>query len=88
MSTEYLTHQHQTRIAVQLVIEDDTGALAASLWLFISWWQITFYLLRKMVALVNELLQLKRDVVEAVEFTFTVLSIGLTALAFGFGVKR
>ncbi|MCG3208365.1 MAG: hypothetical protein FOGNACKC_01969 [Anaerolineae bacterium] len=74
---------HQTRIAISLVMEDDTGQVAQ--------------FLAVVTALMGLLLKFSRwtasavvwitDFIEAVDFTLKVFSIGVNALVFGLGVR-
>ena len=86
MTTAALTLQQQTRIAVKIIIEDETGVLAFSiLWvtgLFTLLWRINQWA----SAFSDELSSLASDLVKALDFTAKVLTIGFTALAFGLGL--
>ncbi|MCL4300559.1 MAG: hypothetical protein KJ077_32785 [Anaerolineae bacterium] len=74
---------HSTRIAVQIVVDDDTDSIAA--------------LILAITALINLLLQLGHfvskvvvlitDFVEAAQFTAAVFTIGFRSLAWGVGMK-
>jgi hypothetical protein len=78
-----ITLTHTTRIAVQIVVDDDTGNVAAlimALTAFVS-------LLVKLGSLVNETALLIGDFVEAFRFTNAVFTIGFKSLAFGMGVR-
>ncbi len=87
MTAATLTLQQQTRIAVKIIIEDETGVLAFSiLWvtgLFSLLWRIN----QRVSAFSNELSSLANDLVTALDFTGKVLTISFTALAFGLGLK-
>ena len=87
MTASALTLQQQTRIAVKIIIEDETGVLAFSiLWvtgLFTLLWRIS----RLVAAFRDELSSLAGDLVTALDFTAKVLAISFTALAFGLGLK-
>lgn len=77
------TVMHTTRIAVQIVVDDDTGNVTA--------------LILAITALINLCLQLGRfisiivllisDFVEAIQFTVSVFTIGFRSLAWGVGVR-
>lgn len=87
MNTGALTLQHQTRLAVHIVIEDDTGMLIYSLLLVTS----LFTHLKKARQLV---IAVKRDVSgwvadfkSSLDFTSKVFAIGFNSLVYGLGVK-
>jgi hypothetical protein len=87
MTTRSLTFHQQTRIAVNVIIEDDTGMLAFSILfvtgLFTVCWQIS----RVVSALKSELSLLAGDLTVAVDFTGKVLVIAFRSLTFGLGLK-
>lgn len=87
MTNHALTFQHQTRLAVQIVIEDDTGMLIYS-FLFITG---LFTHLKKTYQLVitakRELLGWVIDLKSALDFTSKVFAIGFNSLAYGLGVS-
>ena len=87
MNTRYLTLCQQTRLAVNIVIEDDTGLLAFSIVvatrLFTLFWQAN----RWGTVISNELSTLVSDVQTALDFTSKVLTIGFNALTYGLGVN-
>ena len=74
---------HSTRIAVQIVIDDDTGSAAALMMALTA----LVSLLVKLGSLIQEAALLVGDFVEAARFTNTVFAIGLKSLAFGMGVR-
>lgn len=87
MNTRCLTLCQQTRLAVNIVIEDDTGLLAFSIMLatrlFTLFWQAGQW-----VSSVNyQLSALTSDVKAALDFTGKVLTIGLNSLAYGLGMN-
>ena len=86
MNTRSLTLCQQTRLAMNIVIEDDTGLLAFSIILttklFTLFWQAS----RVVSSTRYELSLLVSDVKAAMDFTGKILAIGLNAFAFGFGV--
>jgi hypothetical protein len=87
MTTQSLTLNHQTRIAVQIIIEDDTGLLTFSTAvvtsLFTLFWQVS----QTVSAIRSEWSAWVSDIKAALDFTGKVLSIGFNALAYGLGVK-
>jgi len=73
-----------TRVAVQLVIDDDTGNVAAlilALTAFVS-------LLVKLGGLLTEAALWVGDLAEAISFTNAVFTIGLKSLAWGLAGVR
>lgn len=72
-----------TRIAVQIVVEDDTGKMAA---LFVALAALVS-LLVKLGSLLTEAALLVGDLVEAAQFTNAIFTIGLKSLAWGLGVR-
>ncbi len=86
MTARSLTLCHQTRLAVKVVIEDDTGMLAFSIVLatrlFTLFWQAS----RFAAAASYEVSALVSDLKAALDFTAKVLVIGFNALAYGLGV--
>lgn len=87
MTTHALTLQHQTRMAVHIVIEDDTGMLIFS-FLFIT---NLFTHLKKAHQLVitakRELLGWVIDLKSALDFTAKVFAIGFNSLVYGLGIS-
>jgi hypothetical protein len=87
MNTRCLTLCQQTRLAVKIAIEDDTGLLAFSIVLttrvFTLFWQAGQW-----VSSVNyQLSALTSDFKAALDFTGKVLTIGLNSLAYGLGMN-
>lgn len=74
---------NSTRIAVQIVVDDDTGSAAA---LIVALTALVS-LLVKFGTLLQEAAMLVGDFVEAARFTNAVFAIGFKSLAFGMGVK-
>lgn len=87
MTSRNLTLYQQTRLAVTIVIEDDTGTLAFSLLLvtgilsFFSWCN------RGVATIIREFINLASDVKEAVAFTAKVLTITVVSLGYGLGLS-
>lgn len=79
-----MTLTHTTRIAVQVIVEDDPNNLAALVM------AITFLvnLVVRLGWFVNQAALLVSDFTEAARFVTTVFTIGLKSLAWGFvGVR-
>jgi hypothetical protein len=70
---------HQTRIAVKVVINDDTGNVAALIMALTA----LIGLLVRLGQFINELALWVNDFNEAARFTHTVVIIGFKALAWG-----
>ena len=79
---------HQTTLAIQVIIRDETGTLTYSLLLvtklFVLVWQIAQWL----VSLIDDVVGFVDDVNASLSFTGQVLSILVKAIAFGLGVRR
>lgn len=87
MTSRMLTVEHQTRLAVNIIIEDDTGILVYSL-LYITTLFTLFKQISRMVSTVsNELSFLVTDYKSALNFTVKVLAISFNSLAYGLGVR-
>jgi hypothetical protein len=86
MTTQALTLNHQTRLAVQIVIEDDTGALAFSILLVTTLFALVRHVGQIVSATGYELSTWVSDFKAALDFTGKVLVIGFNAMAYGFGV--
>jgi hypothetical protein len=86
MNTRSLTLCQQTRLAVNIVIEDDSGLLAFSIVLatrlFALFWQAG----RWVSSVGDELSALANDARAALDFTGKVFAIGVSALGYGLGV--
>lgn len=86
MTTQMLMLNHQTRLAVSVIIEDDTRVLAYSI-LFVT---SLFTYLRKVSQFVRAIKRggslLVIDVKAAFDFTAKVFVIGFNSLAYGLGV--
>jgi hypothetical protein len=86
MTARTLTLHHQTRIAVSVIIEDDSGVLIYTIFLITR----LFTLLRRtgqlVAAILSELSLLMIDLKAALNFTAKVLVIGFNSLAYGLGV--
>lgn len=74
---------HTTRIAVTVVIQDDTGRVAGLLVALAA----LVGLLVRFGKVVTDLILLVCDVIEAVTFTAKVFTIGFKAMAWGLGVS-
>lgn len=79
-----ITLSSTTRIAVHVLVDDDTGSAAA----LIMAVAVLVNLLVKLGGLITEAAQWVSDITEAARFTSTVFTIGFKSLAFGFvGVR-
>jgi hypothetical protein len=74
---------HQTRIFVQIAVDDDSGNVAA---LIIALTTLVNLLVR-FGQFLQEVALLVSDLVEAIRFTNLVFTIGLKSLAWGMGVR-
>lgn len=88
MTVKSLTLRQQTRLAITILIEDDTGTLAMSLVLVtgLMWW--LWQTGQTIAGLYRRLAGWAQDFYEAITFTYKVTSIWVTALAYGLGVTR
>jgi hypothetical protein len=87
MTTQSLTLNHQTRLAVQIVIEDDTGALAFSILLATTLLALFRPIGQIVSATGYEVSTWVSDLKAALSFTGKALVIGFNAMAYGFGVS-
>lgn len=86
MNTHCLTLNHQTRLAVQIVIEDDSGTLALSILLVTQFFTLLWQIGQGVVSIGYECSLWLQDVQAGLSFTAKVLVIGLKALGYGLGV--
>lgn len=86
MNTHCLTLNHQTRLAVQIVIEDDSGTLALSILLATQFFTLLWRIGQGVVSIGYEFSLWFKDVQIGLNFTAKVLVIGLKALGYGLGV--
>jgi hypothetical protein len=78
------TLAHQTRVFIQIAIDDDSGNVAA----LIMTLTVLVNLLVRCGQFIKEAALLVSDFVEAAKFTNTVFTIGFKSLAYGFvGVR-
>lgn len=87
MNTHCLTLHNQTRLAVQIVIEDDTGTLALSILLTTQVLALLWQLGQRVISAGYELTAWVQDIQAALSFTTKVLVIGFKALSYGLGVS-
>lgn len=87
MTAQALTLRHQTRLAVNVIIEDDTGVLACSILLITGLFAYLWRASQFMFATKRELLLLVTDLKTALDFTAKVFAIGFNSLAYGLGVS-
>lgn len=74
---------HQTRFAIQVVIEDDTGTIAAFLAAITALLDLAVEFGHGLATVILTII----DLVEAVAFILTVWGIGLRSLAYGIGLR-
>jgi hypothetical protein len=86
MTSQSLTLHHQTRLVVNVIIEDDTGALAYSILLITTLFTLLRQVSRFMATTKCELSLLVTDLKAACDFTTKVLAIGFNALTYGLGI--
>ncbi len=86
MTNRTLTLSHQTRLAVNIVIEDDTGTLAFCLFFATGLFALCSKISRFVLSVGHELSMLAGDLRQAIEFTDKVFSIVFVSLTFGLGV--
>jgi len=86
MTTQTLTFNHQTRLAVQITIEDETGALTFSILLATRLFALLYQVSQVVLFIGYELSVLAGDLKAALNFAGKVFAIGLNSLAYGFGV--
>lgn len=86
MTARTLMLRHQTRIAVNVVIEDDTGVLVYSILLVTQLFTFLGRACRLVIAITSELSLLIIDLKAALDFTAKVFVIGFNSLAYGLGV--
>ena len=86
MTVHALTLHHQTKLAVHIIVEDDTGVLAYSI-LFVANLFAYIWKIRQFVtANRREFSVLVTDLKTALDFTAKVFAIGFNSLIFGLGV--
>jgi hypothetical protein len=87
MTTRRLTLSQQTRLAVNVLIEDETGILSFSILLVTGMFSVLWQANRFFWSIRTELSLLMADAKAALDFTGKVLLIGLSSLAYGLGVR-
>jgi hypothetical protein len=87
MTTRAVSFPHQTRLAVSVIIEDDTGTLAFSILLIIKLFKFFWQAGHLIARVYQEGTVLVSDIKAALSFTGKVLAIGFNALAYGLGVQ-
>ncbi len=87
MTTQHLTLNHQTRLAVQIIVEDETGVLTYAILVATRLLTLLWHISRYVSAVVNGLSALIGDLRTALDFTGKVLTIGFNALIYGFGLE-
>lgn len=86
MTTQTLTLRHQTKIAVNVIIEDDTGVLVCSILLITRLFAYLWRVSQVVIAIKRELFLLVNDFKAALNFTIKVFAIGFNSLVYGLGV--
>ncbi|MFC1975674.1 hypothetical protein ACFLXQ_04700 [Chloroflexota bacterium] len=82
-----LVLNHQTRLAVNIIIEDETGMLTFSILLVTELFSLLWHSIQYISGIRHELSMLIGDINTALAFTGKVLQIGLSSLAYGVGVR-
>lgn len=88
MTSRHLALYQQTRVAVTIVIEDDTGVLVFSLLLVTGILSFFSWCIRGTTTIIGEFINFAGDVKEAVAFTSKVLTIAAVSLEYGLGLSR
>jgi hypothetical protein len=86
MTARPLTLYHQTRLAIHIIIEDESGMLAGSILLVTTLFTLVWAVGRFVASASDEVSLLVREIKAALIFTGKVLVIGFSALAYGLGV--
>lgn len=86
MTAHSLTLTHQTRLAVNVIIEDDSGVLAYSILLITNLLTYLWKVNQFMTVTRQALTSLVTDLKAALDFTVKVFAIGFNSLAYGLGV--
>jgi hypothetical protein len=87
MTSRSLTLAQQTRIAVNILIEDDTGALLYSLLVVTSLFKLLWRIVQALVNIKHEFEGFVTDIQTALQFAGKVLIISGKSLAFGVGLS-
>lgn len=87
MAAQLTAFNQQTRIAVNILIEDDTRVAAFSITIIIKIFALLGRMFRFVARTRHELGLFIRDVQIATDFTVKILIIALKSLLFGLGVK-
>lgn len=86
MTVQTLTLHHQTRLAVTIIVEDDTGVLAYSILLVTSLFAYLWKISQFVTTTQRELSLLIADLKAAFNFTSKIFAIGFNSLAYGLGI--
>ena len=78
----------QTSITIQIIIQDDSGALALSVWFMVRLFSWLWRLSRAIALITEEVSTMARDITTALKFTWAVLCIIAASLAFGLGISK
>lgn len=84
MSGNTALMRSNTRIAVQVIVEDDTGDVAT----LIMTLSVLIAVMARAGRVISDIVQFAGDVADSVYFTATVFEIGFVSLAWGLGVIK
>jgi hypothetical protein len=87
MTARTLTLHHQTRIAVSVIIEDDTGVFIWSILIVTRLLAFLGRAFQRISTVHREFLQFVTDFKTAFDFTTKIFVIGVNSLAYGLGVE-
>ena len=87
MTTRYLTVQHQTSLAVNIIIKDDTGTLALTLLLTTQLFALLWQMGRVATSVIYEMALVFNDFKIALDFSSTIFAIAFRSLMYGLGVR-
>jgi len=79
---------HQTTLAIQVIIRDETGTLTYSLLLVTKLFVLVWQMAQWLVSMIDDVAGFVDDVKVSLSFTGQVLGILVSAIAFGLGVQR
>ena len=87
MTTQYLTVHHQTTLAVNIIIEDDTGTLALTLLFATQLFALLWQMGRIATLVIYEMSLAFNDFKIALDFSGTIFAIAFRSLMYGLGVR-
>lgn len=79
---------HQTTLVVNILVEDETGTLTAFIFLTTKLLFLLWQISQLITTVMQELSMLLAEAKAALAFTSIVLTICLSALAYGLGIKQ